>query len=332
MNPILFYEYGKRRATLQMYGGRVFESTWDTRNTLAGSSAANQIRIPFLGIGGFDVTVDWGDSTPIQNVTSTGAMIHTYAVTGVYTIKITSLTGIITGLLFNGGVERSKILSIKTWGCLRLGTTQGSYFYLCGNLKLNEVTDVLDLTGTTSLAQTFYRVPLPLGINRIGEWDVSQVQDFTGMFAQSSSTTSFNNDISGWNMSSATKLNSMFQYNKSFNQPIGNWERVGSTLANVTDMTNMFYTEWAFDQNIGNWNVSNVLSFAGFMTAKTISTGFAPYSPANLDALYIGWASRPVKPNITITFGAAKRTAASTAARAILTGAPNNWIITDGGI
>jgi len=56
------------------------------------------------------------------------------------------------------------------------------------------------------------------------------------------------------------------------------------------------------------------------------------YSSANYDALLIGWASRPVKPNISINFGTIKRTAASTTARAILTSAPNNWTIVDGGL
>jgi hypothetical protein len=56
------------------------------------------------------------------------------------------------------------------------------------------------------------------------------------------------------------------------------------------------------------------------------------YSSANYDALLIGWASRPVKPNISINMGALKYTAAAVSARAVLTGAPNNWTITDGGI
>jgi hypothetical protein len=59
---------------------------------------------------------------------------------------------------------------------------------------------------------------------------------------------------------------------------------------------------------------------------------FSNYSTANYDALLIGWASRPVKPNISISFGTIKRTIAGTAARLVLTSAPNNWTIVDGGI
>jgi hypothetical protein len=64
------------------------------------------------------------------------------------------------------------------------------------------------------------------------------------------------------------------------------------------------------------------------MTGKT----FSNYSTANYDALLIGWASRPVKPNINIDFAAIKRTTASDAAKNILTSAPNNWTIADGGL
>jgi hypothetical protein len=64
------------------------------------------------------------------------------------------------------------------------------------------------------------------------------------------------------------------------------------------------------------------------MLGKTAAT----FSATNLDAIYNGWSSRAVKTPVTINFGTAKYTSASTSGRAILTGAPNNWAITDGGI
>lgn len=163
----------------------------------------------------------------------------------------------------------------------------------------------------------------------IGSWDTSASTSMLGMFSCSFSTAGkFNNggntSISTWNTSVCTNMREMFWNQPTFNQPIGSWD-----TSKVTGMGSMFDTALAFNQNIGSWDISNVTSLSpNFMFAKTA----ANYSSANLDAIYNGWSSRPVKTPITISFGTAKYTAAGAAGRAILTGAPNNWVITDGGI
>jgi len=64
------------------------------------------------------------------------------------------------------------------------------------------------------------------------------------------------------------------------------------------------------------------------MDSKTPAT----FSATNLDAIYIKWSLQSVKPNIIISFGTAKYTIAGSAGRSVLTSAPNNWNISDGGI
>ena len=170
----------------------------------------------------------------------------------------------------------------------------------------------------------------------IGTWDVSKVTNMLytlggNYYSASAVAGVFNNggsdSIKNWNTGAVTNMSSMFSYQKDFNQPIGNWD-----LSKVTNISQMFRSlvvgVSAFNQPIGNWNISAVTNAATFMENKT----FNDYSTANYDALLIGWASRPVKPNLSINFGTIKRTAAATAARAVLTGAPNNWTIVDGGI
>ncbi len=93
-------------------------------------------------------------------------------------------------------------------------------------------------------------------------------------------------------------------------------------------MEGCFRSATLFNQDIGDLNISNVTNFTNFMLGKTDSD----FSTANYDALLIGWASRPVQPNLSINFGTIKRTAASTAAKSVLTSAPNNWTIVDGEI
>jgi len=57
----------------------------------------------------------------------------------------------------------------------------------------------------------------------------------------------------------------------------------------------------------------------------------ANYASSNYDALLIGWASRPVRPNVSINFGTIQYMSSGSASKNILTGATKNWIITDGG-
>jgi hypothetical protein len=64
------------------------------------------------------------------------------------------------------------------------------------------------------------------------------------------------------------------------------------------------------------------------MDGKTPAT----YSANNLDAIYTKWSLLSVQPNINISFGTAKYTIAGSAGRSVLTSAPNNWNIGDGGI
>jgi surface protein len=90
----------------------------------------------------------------------------------------------------------------------------------------------------------------------------------------------------------------------------------------------MFSNTTAFNQDIGSWDVSNVTSISNFMSGKSA----ANFSAANLDSIYNGWSSRPVKPNLSISFGTIKFTAAGVAGKAVLTAAPNNWTIVDGGL
>ena len=165
--------------------------------------------------------------------------------------------------------------------------------------------------------------------HEIGLWDISSATNMGVMFYCDIDGTpsSFNNagsdSINNWNTGNVTDMQFMFRRAIAFNQPIGSWN-----TSKVANMTNMFAQAFAFNQDISNWDISLVTNFVSFMYQKNSSN----YSAANYDALLIGWASRPVKPNINIDFATIKRTTASDAAKTILTSAPNNWTIADGGL
>lgn len=51
------------------------------------NTANTTIQLPLYGT--VNVTVDWGDGTPLQNFTNAGARSHTYANVGIDTVVIT---------------------------------------------------------------------------------------------------------------------------------------------------------------------------------------------------------------------------------------------------
>jgi hypothetical protein len=107
----------------------------------------------------------------------------------------------------------------------------------------------------------------------IGVWDVSKIQDFSFLFAAfdngdnerfNTDAENFDEDISVWDMSSATTMRSMFDGTTSFNQPIGNW-----TVSSVTDMAFIFFDATSFNQPIGTWDVSSATTMASMFHGAT---------------------------------------------------------------
>jgi surface protein len=290
--------------------------------------------------------IDWGDGitetvsqASVPNNTIGGNNVeHTYASAGNYVIKVS--VGL-ERILFNNGGDRLKLLEIQNWGDIVWGASQEGAFWGCSNMQLT-ATDAPNLSGVTSMLTYFRNCTIFNG--NIGNWDVSSVADMTRMFFNAAA---FNQDIGSWDVSSVTNMSFMFSGAAAFNQDIGSWD-VSSVntmremffnaaafnqplnwdVSNVTNMLGMFFNATAFNQDIGSWDVSAVTNFTSFMAGKTA----ANYDTANLDSIYNGWSLLTVQPNLTITFNTIKYTAAGQAGRDILTGAPNNWSITDGGI
>ena len=147
---------------------------------------------------------------------------------------------------------------------------------------------------------------------------IENVTSMAGMFQYVSV---FNGDIANWNTGNVTDMSSMFEGCISFNQDIGGWH-----TANVINMENMFYGATSFNQNIGGWDISNTTSMADMFRNLSLST-------PNYNALLTGWAAQEVQSNIVFHGGNSMYSGGGAiTARATLTGDPNNWTITDGGL
>lgn len=95
--------------------------------------------------------------------------------------------------------------------------------------------------------------------------------------------------------------------------------------SNVINMSSLFNGATSFNDNISSWDISNVTSMFGMLLNTSLST-------ANYDLLLNGWSTQSVQPNVFFFASPTQYTiVTSQAARNILTGPPNNWVIFDGG-
>ena len=98
----------------------------------------------------------------------------------------------------------------------------------------------------------------------ISHWDTSSVTNMDSMFYAAAA---FNRDIGNWNTSKVTNMSSMFYAATAFNRDIGNWD-----TSKVTNMSSMFYAATAFNRDIGNWNTSKVTNMSSmFHTAAAFN-------------------------------------------------------------
>ena len=195
--------------------------------------------------------IDFGDSTP-----RTSTLSHTY--TSNYpdlTVQVYSTIDSLdpdklyeTYYYYNSnkpqqGWDSRKLVSVDKWNTNYFKSFD-SAFSSCTNLVSvpNSMTqNVTTMEHMFAGASSFN--------SDISDWDVSNVTDMSSMFVN---TDLFNQDISNWNVSNVTNMDSMFSGAISFNKPLNKWN-----TGNVKSMQDMFMGS-VFDQDISNWNVSNV--------------------------------------------------------------------------
>ena len=102
----------------------------------------------------------------------------------------------------------------------------------------------------------------------ISKWNVSNVTNMNSMFFECKS---FNGDISKWNVSNVENMSYMFSGCKSFNQDISTWD-----VSNVKTMKNMFCNCMSFNQNISQWDVSNVKDISGIFYRCILNKKYKP--------------------------------------------------------
>ena len=113
---------------------------------------------------------------------------------------------------------------------------------LCENAELGD-------TGTINGVEYTKRSKDQITVDNASTSCVSGETDFSFMFQSDSN---FNEDITHWDVSSATSMLAMFINAGQFNQDISSWN-----VSNVSDMQNMFTLAASFNQDLDNNNISN---------------------------------------------------------------------------
>ena len=217
------------------------------------TSASEEITIP--GTGTYDVV--WGDGQFSGD--ASGNATHAYADAGNHTV---SISGGYERIFLKGDSNSApKLQSIEQWGDIEWDTME-SAFQGASSMEYN-ATDEPDLSVVADMTNMFIFASSFNG--DLSGWDVSGVTDMTNMFASASS---FDGDISGWDVSSVTDMSNIFSGATAFNQPLSSWG-----VSRVTDMGGMFAFASDFNQPLSSWDVSRVTDMGGMFRSAAAFNG-----------------------------------------------------------
>ena len=236
------------------------------------------ISIPVGGAAG-TYTVVWGDGNASTNVT--GNQTHAYATAGAYVV---SISGGFERFHLNGDPANAPgLLSIDQWGDAQWTSMEGA-FRGAVNMEYNAA-DAPDLSGVTSMASMFRSASSFNG--DLSSWNVSSVEGMAGMFWGASS---FNQTLNGWDVSSVEGMTEMFFGASSFDRPLNGWD-----VSSVNNTDSMFASASSFNQTLNGWNVSSVEGMAGmFAGASSFDgdiSGWNVSSVNNMNLMFSGASS-----------------------------------------
>lgn len=258
--------------------GATFITTWQT------TTASEAVQLP-TGSGTYNYSINWGDGT-VESLTA-GSPSHTYTTAGTYAISVDGTFPHFR--MANNSTHRTKILTIEQWGDIAW-TSMEDAFNGCSNLTYNAL-DAPNLSSVTNTSDMF-RFATSFDGN-LSSWNVSNVTNMSSMFGGAAaynngsatltwgsntssvtdmsfmfSASGFNQDLSGWNVSSVQNMQAMFSNADAFNNG-GVALTWGSNTSSVQNMNSMFTNTDIFNQDISSWNVSSV-------TDMTQMFSFAP--------------------------------------------------------
>ena len=187
-----------------------------------------EVILPISGTG-VAVSINWGDGTINTSLS------HTY-LTGTWTAIVTITAGSVTTFGASSWIGVTRLIGVAT----------------------NSITDWGLGPDVTSFAEVFRDASLLVSVPT---YLPSSVRNVRLMFRNA---TTFNQNISGWNVSMVTNMEGMFELALFFNQNISTWN-----VSSVLDMRLMFANAINFDQNIRVWSVVSPTTLTNMFTGAT---------------------------------------------------------------
>ncbi len=220
-------------------------------------NAGEQISITAAsGIDGTVAKYEWGDGTATGYTSVNGTpTTHTFGSSGSYQVNL-YVNQELDSLVIGKNTSMSGLRTVNFWGDVIAKTIS---FRNCTNLT--SVPSQM-CPGQIDLTEMFYGCT---SFNQdISAWDVSAIANFTNMFY---GATAFNQPLNSWITSSAIDLSGMFYGASSFNQPIGGWD-----VDQVTNFAHMFDGATAFNKSINSWQTTSATNMSGmFRNASTFN-------------------------------------------------------------
>lgn len=233
-----------------------FKTTWTT------TVINTEIEIGF-GADNEWAFIDWGDGSTEVTRASNAAVKHTYAAIGTYDVLINGAIHISTDNSANNDMASSICTGVTQMGTGVSYRSMKNMFKSVGSLPFS-FTDAPDLSLVKDMTGMFYN--LSTFNHNISGWDVSNVTNFSQIFGFNAA---FNQDLSSWDVSSATNLAYMFWgctiFNNGGSSLISTWD-----VSNVTSMQGMFQAAKAFNQNISGWTTTALLTSSHMFRDATI--------------------------------------------------------------
>ena len=127
----------------------------------------------------------------------------------------------------------------------------------------------------------------PLGMTPRSWLDLGVLSFLWGLSFLFYDMSTFNEDINGWNTSSVTSMNRMFDGASSFNGDVTNFD-----TSSVTDMSFMFMYASSFNGDVSNFDTSSVIDmdymFAGATSFNRDVSSFDISSVTNMAGMFNG--------------------------------------------